>query len=291
MSIPRTRLKGVVLTLVGVTVVSPDSLLIRLMQTDIWTVLFFRGALGGVTLYVISLLLERPTGVKGFQRMGLAGLAVAVSYTACTLCFVYAVTHTTVANTLVIMSVSPILGAFLSRIFVGEDVPRRTWLAAIVIVSGLVIIFRASLDGSSIAGDLAALGAAVLLATKFVIVRSCKEISMVPAIAVGSLMTGLIALPFAVPVVLSSEGYIYALLLGLVLVPLGTSMTTLGPRYLLVPESGLIMLLEVLLAPLWVWLVIREMPSTEALAGGILILGALTLLLAGSLRSYRRRRV
>jgi len=98
-------------------------------------------------------------------------------------------------------------------------------------------------------------------------------------------------LPFAVPVVLSSEGYIYALLLGLVLVPLGTSMTTLGPRYLLVPESGLIMLLEVLLAPLWVWLVIREMPSTEALAGGILILGALTLLLAGSLRSYRRRRV
>ena len=67
MSIPRTRLKGVVLTLVGVTVVSPDSLLIRLMQTDIWTVLFFRGALGGVTLYVISLLLERLTGVKGLR--------------------------------------------------------------------------------------------------------------------------------------------------------------------------------------------------------------------------------
>lgn len=286
-SAPRKWLLGVALTLAGVIVVSPDSLLIRLINTDVWTIVFFRGLLGSIGLITISVFMEKPTGLNGFKRVGPAGLTLALSYVGCTLCFVYAVTHTTVANALVIMSISPVLGALMSRIVLGEAVAGRTWLGAVAILAGLIVIFREGLGGGGITGDLAALGAAFLLATKFVIVRRAKEISMVPAIAIGSLMAGLIAAPMALPINLTSEGYAYALLLGVVLVPLGTTMTTLGPRYLLVPESGLIMLLEVLLAPLWVWLVIREAPSTQAMVGGALIFLALIFVFAESLRRSR----
>lgn len=286
-SIPRTRLTGVLLTLVGVIVVSPDSVLIRLINADMWTILMCRSLLGAVGLLVISVVMEKPIGLKGFRRIGIPGLALSVSYVGCTMCFVYAVTHTTVANALVIMSISPVLGALMSRVVLGEPVGVRTWLGATVILLGLIIIFRNSLNRDSINGDMAALGAAFLLATKFVIVRRSKEISMVPAVVIGCLLTGLIAAPMALPLSLTPQGFWFALLLGLVLVPLGTTMTTLGPRYLPVPESGLIMLLEVLLAPLWAWLVIREIPSDQTLVGGIVILLALIFVFSGAFSRLR----
>ena len=146
------------------------------------------------------------------------------------MCFVYAVTHTTVANALVIMSISPVLGALMSRVVLGEAVGVRTWLGAIVILLGLTIIFWNSINSDSINGDVAALGAAFLLATKFVIVRGAKEISMVPAVVVGCLLTGLIAAPMALPVSLTAQGLLFALLLGLVLVPVSYTHLTLPTK-------------------------------------------------------------
>ena len=65
-------------------------------------------------------------------------------------------------------------------------------------------------------------------------------------------------------------------------------MITLGPRYLPAPEVGLIMLLETLLGPLWVWLVIREVPSIETLIGGAMILAALTWMSIAAIRESQR---
>ena len=101
-SSPRTRLTGVLLTLTGVIVVSPDSVLIRLINTDIWTILMCRSLLGALGLLVISVVMEKPIGLNGFRRIGIPGLALSASYVGCSMCFVYAVTHTTVANALVL---------------------------------------------------------------------------------------------------------------------------------------------------------------------------------------------
>jgi drug/metabolite transporter (DMT)-like permease len=160
-SIPRTRLAGALLTLAGVIVVSPDSVLIRLINADMWTILMCRSLLGAVGLLAISVVMEKPMGLNGFRRIGIPGLVLSASYVGCTMCFVYAVTHTTVANALVIMSISPVLGALMSRVVLGEPVGGRTWLGATVILLGLIVIFRNSLNTGSINGDAAALGAAL----------------------------------------------------------------------------------------------------------------------------------
>ena len=91
--IPRTRLTGVLLTLGGVIVVSPDSVLIRLINADIWTILMCRSLLGAVGLLVISVVMEKPIGLNGFRRIGVPGLALSASYVGCTMCFVPSLIH------------------------------------------------------------------------------------------------------------------------------------------------------------------------------------------------------
>jgi len=277
-----SHLKGIVLVLLGVVLLSPDALLLRLISADHWTLLFWRGTLSALSLVTITLLLERPRGWQRFFSIGRSGALVAVIFAMGSVCFVFAILHTTVANALVIMSVSPLFAAILSHFFFGEAIPLRTWLAALAIIAGLVLVFAGSGDG--LAGDLAALGVSVGLAINFVIIRKQKAVSMVPAMAWSGVIVALAVLPLAAPASLSGQSMHLMLLLGLVVVPVSLTLITLGPRYIPAPEAGLIMRLEALLAPLWVWLVLGEVPTMQTLLGGTIIISTLVLLSAATLK-------
>ena len=101
---------------------------------------------------------------------------------------------------------------------------------------------------------------------------------MIPAMSWGYAIAALVALPFATLGAVSGIALIYALILGILVVPVGFALITLSPRYISAPGIGLIMLLEALLGPLWVWIVLHEMPNTETILGGIIILTALIIL-------------
>ena len=111
---------------------------------------------------------------------------------------------------------------------------------------------------------------------------------MIPAVAWSMAVTAFITGPLAITTSFDGAGWVYILLLGLVILPVSSALITLGPRYLPAPEVGLIMLLEALLGPLWVWLVIREVPSIETLIGGATILAALTWMSIATIREVRR---
>ena len=202
--------------------------------------------------------------------------------------FVFAILNTTVANVLVIMSISPLLGATLSRFVLGEPVAKRTWYTTIAVFIGLALIFSQSLGDGTLVGDLSAFAVAILLASNFVLLRRYRKVSMIPAVAWSMAVTAVIAWLLATPTSLDGTAWVYVLLLGLVILPVSSAMITLGPRYLPAPEVGLIMLLETLLGPLWVWLVIREVPSIETLIGGVMILAALTWMPIAAIRESRR---
>ena len=124
-------------------------------------------------------------------------------------------------------------------------------------------------------GDFAASVVAVLLACNLVLLRRYRKVSMIPARAWSEAVVALNVWPLAMPASIEATAWAYTLLLGLVILPISGALITLGPRYLPAPEVNLIMLLETLLGPLWVWLVIREAPSFETLLGGATILAAL----------------
>ena len=282
------HLKGVLLTTTGILILSPDALLLRLIGADIWTLLFWRGLLCTIGMVGITLFLDRPHGLRRLVAIGRPELLVIVVNTCMHVLFVFAILNTTVANVLVIMSISPLLGATLSRFALGEPVAKRTWYTTVAVFIGLALIFSQSLGDGTLVGDLSAFAVAILLASNFVLLRRYRKVSMIPAVAWSMAVTAVITWLLATPTSLDGTAWVYVLLLGLVILPVSSAMITLGPRYLPAPEVGLIMLLETLLGPLWVWLVIREVPSSETLIGGAMILAALTWMSIAAICESRR---
>jgi drug/metabolite transporter (DMT)-like permease len=287
---PSNRLKGVMLCLGGIILLSPDSLLLRLIGADVWTLAFWRGGLSAIGLTLVIFLLEgRQECQRQMLRLNRHTVMVAVNFAIANIAFIFSIKNTAVANTLVIMSMSPLFAAVLSHFLFREPISAGTWIAAVTLFSGLTIVFYGSLQSGGVIGDLAALLTSICVAISLVLMRKHREISMVPAFAWSSALVCLTALPFATPVSLSGTPLVLMLVLGLLVLPVSLAMIGLSPRYLPAPEVSLILRLEALLAPLWVWLVLREVPSQETLVGGSIILTTLVCLSVYTIHTHRSR--
>ena len=281
-------MKGVILCLFGIILLSPDSLLLRLIGADLWTLAFWRGGLSAIGLAVVVLLLEgREKCQQQLLRMNRHAVMVAVNFAVANIAFVFSIKNTVVANALVIMSMSPLFAAILSHFLFREPISAGTWIAAVTIFSGLSIVFFGSVQSGGVIGDLAALVTSICVAISLVLMRKHREISMVPALAWSSTLVCLAALPFATPASLSGTPLVLMLVLGLLVLPVSLAMIGLSPRYLPAPEVSLILRLEALLAPLWVWLVLGEVPSRQTLVGGSIILATLVCLSAYTIYTNR----
>lgn len=285
------RRKGLLITVSGVLVITPDSLLVRLISADEWTILFWRGLLSSIAILLALAIMQRRRFLPGLRAIGGMGLALAVMFSIGTVFFIVSLETTTVANTLFIVSTAPIFAAVMARLFLREAVSRRTWLTIAVTLIGVLIIAAGSVGGGpgSLPGDLAALVTAVSVAGTFTVARRCRHISMVPAMGISGLVTALIAIAISPPVALSQADSLYLAAMGLLVIPLSFSLMTIGPRYLPAPEVSLILLLEAVLAPLLIWLVLAEYPGNASLLGGAVVLGALFFANLASFRNRARR--
>ncbi len=261
--------RGLVLTVAGAALISAEGILIRLVQADMWTIVWWRGVLLGLTIVALLPIMYRTIRLQGlFGRA--QGLAV-VAFAGAVFCFVNAIQQTTVANTLVIASATPLVAAVLSWLFLGERVSSVTWLAVFGVFAGLLVIFGGSLQAGHAAGDLFALGYAACAAGYYVALRPCREGHFLPLIALGGLLSAGLAWPHAVPLELSGGQIWLMVLLGVVVVPLATVLLSYGTRDLGAPEVTLLMMLETILGPTWAWLMLREVPSQTTLVGGALV--------------------
>ncbi|PCJ85380.1 MAG: EamA family transporter [Hyphomicrobiales bacterium] len=270
--------RGVLLTSLGVLAIVPDTLLIRLMDTGVLTVVFWRALFAAATIMLSVVFVYRGKTLQTLRQLGKCGFLYALFMGLGTLLFVSAAQLTTIANTVFIVSISPVFAAIVSRIFLAERISKRmTWTIGLSLI-GIAVIAYGSIDGTSSAiwGDLCAFGAAFALAISFTAARAGRSVSMVPAAGLAYVMTTLAVLPFVTPSAgLETDSWIYALLLGCVFVPIGTSLMALGARYIPSAEVSLLLLLEAVLAPLLVWAVLNEFPGTATLIGGAIVLGVL----------------
>lgn len=269
--------RGFALTLLGVLVLTPDTLLMRLIDTDPWTLTFWRGLLMPAALMAAFFVARRGRAWAEIKCLGLAGLAVAVIYGVNALSFVLAVEHTKVANVLVILAAAPLFAGLMSVVFLRERVPLATWIAIAAGIAGVATVVGGGLSAGTSMGDLFALLTAVSLAGTFTVLRYSKARNMVPATALGGFLTAIAMIPFADPGSLEGDRLAMMLLLGLVILPIAFGLITLGPRTVPAPEVALLMLLETVLGPFWVWLVINEVPSIPTVIGGAIVLASVAL--------------
>lgn len=210
----------------------------------------------------------------------LSGAMWAVMFTA----FIFALSLTTTANTLVVMSVSPLLTAVFARLMLSDPVPARTWIAAGAAVVGIAWMFSADLS-THVAGMMIASLIPIAAAVNVVTLRaSAARLDLIPAVMMGGALSCLIALPFALPFSASGRDILLLASLGIFQLGLPCMLLVIASRYLPAPEIALLGLLEVVLGPLWAWLGAGEAPAQATLAGGAVVLIALAGNEVGTLR-------
>jgi len=266
---------GLLITTSGVLILSPDSLLIRLIDADAWTIVFWRAVLTGAALTVAIAVSSRRQFLSTFRSIGRPGLAVAVLFGAQLTLFVTAITRTSVANTLVILATAPLFAAVIGRLALDVQFPPRVWVAAIVSLGAVVFIFIGSINSGRLTGDLAALGAALAFALGLTVMRQSRRVSMVPAWGLGALLAAAFSVFLADPLSVDRDSFLLLLFSGLVVMPIAFGLIALGPRRLSAPETGLIMLLETVIGPIWVWWWLSDTPNGGALVGGAVIVTVL----------------
>ncbi len=270
-----THLKGLLITIAGVLVLTPDGLMVRLIAVDQWTLLFWRGILSAIGLMLILAFYYGRSTLAMFRSISRWGWLVACLFAGSTIFFLTAMAHTSVANTFVIISAAPLFAAVFSFVLMGELVARRTWVAIVIALGSIALIFSHSVVGGTLIGDLAAVGTAACIASTFVVMRRERNVNMIPAMVLSGVLSALVALALAAPLVVQAQSMNLIVLLCLCILPVAYALITLGPRYLPAPEVSLILLLETVLGPFWVWLVLDEQPSWQAIVGGGILVSTL----------------
>jgi len=284
------HLKGLLITLLGVFILSPDALLVRLANSDTWTILFWRGLLFALGIFLVVLITSRSDTLQQFKRIGKRGLLLGFMFGLSTIFFVTGVQYTSIANVLVIISTSPVFAALLSWAFLKEKTNLRTWVTMFIIIGATATIMLNSFKYGGFWGDMSALMTSLLLAINFTITRQAKEINMIPAMAVAGLTTSIISAVFIAftvsPLFLETPAIPYLLLMGIV-TTLAFSLITLGPRYMPAAEVGMIMPLETVFGAYLAWIFLNEAPTIYVVVGGSIIMITLIIHAWFTLRSNK----
>ncbi|MCP4183208.1 MAG: DMT family transporter [Hyphomicrobiales bacterium] len=268
--------KGLILTTLGVLLVVPDSLFVRLIQADPMVTAFWRGLTSGLMVLVILLAVQGISGFRAVFKTGWAGAIYTILIASTAPAFVMAVANTSVANVVFIFASMPIFAAIFSRIFLGERIQQRMVLTMAAVIFGLAIITYGSsaTEIASWKGDLWAVYVSVAFAAALTAVRKVKETSMIPAIPIAYIGAAIMIGMFCSPVEeLQAQ---WQLFVGHgAFIGAASCFLALGPRYISSAEVSLLVLLESVLAPILVWVVIGENPGSWALIGGAVVIGAL----------------
>lgn len=278
--------KGLMLAAGGVLVISPDSLLIRYVEMDLWTLMFLRGVFIGLIMLFVNRLfgnksLSYQIGQLDYMAYGLVFLLAGSSFF-----FVAAIQTTSVAHTLIIVGTAPMLSALLSVFLLHEQVRRNTWLTMFVVFCALVFVVWDQ-QASTLLGDFYALITGLAWALVFIFARRTRLNNMFIPMMLSGAAIALISLPLASFDQLTISQTMLGLVIG-TLNGLALCMITFAPRYIPAAEAAVFMPLESVFGSLLVWWLMGEYPGLISVIGGMVIISAIMLNSLYQLQRVRR---
>ncbi len=269
---------------------SLTGIVVRLLESaDQWQANFYRS--GSLFVFMVLYLLVRyRTGVlqalrqSGFKAV-LGGGCVGIAM----FCNIIAISHTTVANATLMMAAGPIVAAILGGLILGEKVSLVTWLAIFIAAIGIAIMVGGNPLEGGLFGDLIALFGMVGFGCYAVILRTGRNVDMTPAIFYAGLFSagaaGLVSVLFGNGLVVPVADALYCSFLGVFQLGIGSILFAVASSVISAVELTLIALGEPMLAPVWVWLAVGEVPAVSTfIGGGVLLFAVLIHLFANNPR-------
>jgi drug/metabolite transporter (DMT)-like permease len=161
-------------------------------------------------------------------------------------------------------------------LFLGEKPRAATWLAIFAALCGIFLMFADGLgSGGVITGNLLALGIPACFTASYILLRRAPgRLDPTTTSMLASLFAALAILPFAWPIAWPARDLPVILALGVLQTGMGLLLMAQAINRLTAGELGMVGMLEMVLAPVWVWLALGERPTDAALAGGMIVVGA-----------------
>jgi drug/metabolite transporter (DMT)-like permease len=274
------HLKGALFLVAAALCWSFGGLWIKLVQLNSLAVAGARSAVAAAVILMLTRKFPRR-----ITRQHLLG---AVAYAGTVICFVMATKSTTAANAILLQYTAPVYVALLSSRMLDERVTGIDWASIVVVLAGMTLFMIDGLSGGGLTGDLLAIISGVFFALNVIVLRRERHASPIEMVLLGNIAAAVIGFPFMIggPAPTSAD-LLYLLLLGIFQLGLGYFLFVRGVRHVPAIEGALIPVLEPILNPVWVAVFQGERPSGLAVAGGVVVIGAVTL--RGVIQTARHR--
>ena len=204
----------------------------------------------------------------------IAGFFLAIAYVG----NIVALKHTTVANAMLMMAIVPIIAAIAARVFLDERLTGGTLVALVLALSGIGIMVGGGVARGGLYGDMVALSTVAFFAGYVVILRQAKARDMTPAVLYSGVFAAAIG---AIAATVTGDGLLVSgfdlglcALLGVVQIGVGGLLFAVASRTVPAAQITLIALSEPVLASLWTWIGVGEVPAYATFIGGTIILVA-----------------
>lgn len=270
---------GVVLVLTAGLLWSGFGLAVRHLDgAGAWAVVFWRSVALVPALMLFVSWRSKGQAMRRVLATGRSGAIGGLCLIAASLGGIYSIQATTVANAVFLFAAAPFLTAVLGWALLGERVRRSTWGAIALAAAGIYVMVREGLALGAMDGNLAALASALGFAGFTIAIRSGRQGDMVPTVVLGGVFT-MIAAALVAPMMgetlwVSTHDIVLSMGMGAGLLATGMALYTVGSRVIPAAELTLLSIVEVLMAPVWVWLFLGETASEGTILGGALLVGA-----------------
>ena len=275
----RPKSYGNFLALIGVLILTPDTMVMRFSNLDRWPLMGWRGVLMGITLLIFWRLFQFSNTEKKISSIySWQGIIVIFAFAINSVTFTLGIQETSVMVVLTAVATMPVFAALLSVFLMNESQGWGGWLTIIASMVGVLIVVSdgnnavGQPEGSTVLGAIYGCITASGLALAFTMIRKYRELEVIPAAAIGSLISGIFGF------LLSAEGSIFTapvwtiLTMGVLILPVSFGLISIAPRYTTSAIVSLVMLLEMVIGPFWVWIAIGERPSITMILGAFLVI-------------------
>jgi drug/metabolite transporter (DMT)-like permease len=264
-----TRKKALLVIALVAILWSSGGVLIKLVSWNPLALASIRSLIGAIFLLLVA------RGRRfNFSPLALAG---ALAYAATLITFVAATKLTTAANAILLQYTAPIYVALLGGWFLREHINWKDWLAISTVLTGMSFFFLGKLSLTGMSGNLLAISSGLFFAWLVLLLRKQKDANPLQSIIMGNILTFLIGLPFCQALQLTKGNIAGILALGIFQIAIPYLLYSIAIRHVRAFDAILVQTMEPILNPLWVWLIVAEVPGLWSIVGGLIVIVAILL--------------
>jgi drug/metabolite transporter (DMT)-like permease len=252
-------------------------LLIRLIDSaSTMQIASYRSVTFSLVALIYILIKFKNKTPLAFKNIGMAGILLALILGFSNIFYVFGMSNTSVANAVFIMSTAPLWAALASYLFLKKIVSKKTIIAISGSMIGIGIMFSQGLQSTNSLGNIIILGVPICFAIQLTLINRSPEIDFMPATFLAGIFVFLVGFIFIENHTITNHDLFLVLFMGAFQVGLGFLLITIGSRYIPPHRAALYILLEPVLAPIWAWLGVGEVPPTIELIGGLVVFSFVT---------------